>query len=696
LVSYKFQYLLGLPNNLCIDTSAQEEYGILYDNGIMCKTELRALKVYTRGLFSGTAPQLNVEIWYNSGGIIDGSPADSSQLIGFHQIGSDGSSKKQGYSVPVIPGKDHSYRISLTTGDIPTDWVIEFSDPVIGNRWSKDELYLTVAGRNCDNNGLITSQHDRKFIWGGDLFSGYLDDQAWSNHGACVGSGQQPPDESSVDCSVIRDTNNNNSNNNNVEAFGAVEATSCPEKCSGECSTNSYCDCGLETCECKAGYTGPNCEIDLCSDADCGEHGSCSARYLGGDMPVTNKACVCGDTWLGERCDKNPCAGIDCSGNGKCIAVNENEAMCECQDGYLGGMCEDRSACEGYCEKGNFPYFDCGSDISGMVALGCFKTGGCYYLREGQDYPYDGFCTYKTYNSEILLPTSTSPVQPVSSPTSSPVVVVPNPVQAPTSPTHSPVSVPTSTNPPTVRCGCNKCTEDVWNALAGEYSCGDRISFLEASDEATLLNMGINTGPLNEEGACRFVTEEFPNICTCICDDDDPTPAPIPIPVPDDPTFAPTKTPVASTFRCGCNKCTEDIWNTFATNDGGSYTCGNRISFLEESDDATLISVGITTGPMNEEESCQFVSDEFPDICTCTCDKDEELIVSLPDNCDDGDTKNKCNTIEGCSWFKNSCQEALPSNSCKKFASKKRKCKKKGCVWKKGKCKGRWKNVLIV
>ena len=526
LVSDKYPYLLGLPNNLCINTSV--EYGDLYDNGIMCKTELRALKIYTRGLYSGSAPQLKVDIWYNTGGISGqtGSP-DSSQYVGFHQVGSDGSSKKQGYSVPVIPGRDHSYRISLTNGNLPNDWVLEFSDPVIGNRWSEDELFLSVAGRDCGNNGLISSQHDRKFIWGGNLFSGYLDDKAWFNHGACVGSGQQPPNESPIDCSLLEDTNNSNRNlldgNTEQQEFaGVIEATQCPDKCQGGCNSNSYCDCGSETCQCKAGFSGFNCEIDLCADAACGEHGSCSARYLGGEMPVTDKQCVCEGTWLGERCDRNPCVemGIDCSGNGKCVAVGETEATCECEDGYFGALCEERSPCEGFCEKGSFPYFGCQSDIPNKVALGCFESGGCHYLDEGEEYPYGGFCTYKTYGNVILSPDNFTPTPPV----------VPAPIATPVA---APVQAPTLS-----RCECDKCTEEVWNTLANEYSCGDRISFLKDSDEETLINVGITTGPYDEAGACRFVSDEFPTICTCTCDNENNSP-----PITASPTYAPIEAP---------------------------------------------------------------------------------------------------------------------------------------------------------
>merc|ERR1712176_4443 len=53
-------------------------------------------------------------------------------------------------------------------------------------------------------------------------------------------------------------------------------------------------------------------------------------------------------------------------------------------------------------------------------------------------------------------------------------------------------------------------------------------------------------------------------------------------------------------------------------------TCGARISFVRDSDVATLESVNIFTGPFDEEGACRFVSDEFPDVCTCSCDEDED------------------------------------------------------------------------
>ena len=639
-MSDKFSYLLGLANHnnidyLCKDSSA--EYGDRYNGGILCKAELRALKIYTRGLRSGSAPRLKVEVWYNSGGVSGqiGNP-DSSQLVGFHQVGADFASSKQGYSVPVIPGRDHSYKLSLTNGNLPDDWVIEFSDPVIGNRWSQDELVLSVAGRNCGNNGLITSQHDRKFIWGGN---GYLDDEAWYNHGACVGSGNQPPDESIVDCNA----QNNNKNNRNLregssEATGIIQATQCPGECPGGCDTsNSYCDCGSKTCTCKAGFVGSSCDTDLCAAADCGEHGSCASRYLGGEMSVTdsNTKCICEGTWQGEKCDKNPCQelGLDCSGKGTCIALSDTQATCECQDGYSGPYCDVRSPCEGFCESGSFPYFGCGSNIGSKVALGCFRTGGCYYLSEGQGYPYDGFCTYKTYGTNAVFSTENDNASPTPSPMGQ-APPTPSPIgQAP--PTPSPVlSNPTSNLTP--RCGCETCTEDVWERMADGYTCGSRISFVRYSDQETLLGVDITSGPFDEEGACRFVTNEFPNICTCYCAENDnasPTPSPIgqasptPSPVVLNPIPIPTWNPTSNlTPRCGCETCTEDVWERMA--DG--YTCGSRIGFVRDSDKETLLGVDITTGPFDEEGACRFVTNEFPNICTCHCSAEEKDPTGSP------------------------------------------------------------------
>jgi hypothetical protein len=75
--------------------------------------------------------------------------------------------------------------------------------------------------------------------------------------------------------------------------------------CKGvSCSTGSSCDCGTGKCsKCEPGYSGPNCQNNICSLTKCGTNGVCSAKYLGASLPVTLGQCVCADGWSGENCD---------------------------------------------------------------------------------------------------------------------------------------------------------------------------------------------------------------------------------------------------------------------------------------------------------------------------------------------------------------------------------------------------------
>ena len=45
-------------------------------------------------------------------------------------------------------------------GAVSSDWIIEFSDVIFGNRWTRDEINLFVSGRNCPTP--VHSQHDRR------------------------------------------------------------------------------------------------------------------------------------------------------------------------------------------------------------------------------------------------------------------------------------------------------------------------------------------------------------------------------------------------------------------------------------------------------------------------------------------------------------------------------------------------------
>ena len=585
LVSSEYKYLLNLPDEPCImSSSISSEFGRLYDNGILCRVPLRSLKVWSRGLDPwATPPALKVEIWYARGGVDSQvSSPDSSQLIAFHQIGSN--SPKQGFSLPVIPGVEHSYQLSLTTGNgqIPSDWIVEFSDTVMGNRYSVEYTNLSLNGRRCGLNGLVTSQHDRSFIWSGGEF---LKDEAWGYAGAC--SLQGTSDIPIIDCNSIQN--------------GVLQAEECPEKCGFTCNQNTYCDCGSETCEPRQGYV-EELDIDLCEAARC-EHGSCTAKFLGGSLPVTSKACVCDEGWSGPLCQYNPCAtlGKTCSGHGSCIALSDTTAKCECDQGFSGDNCE--VSCGEICD-GEWPY-GCARNLDGIERYGC-KDASCFYLQENEDYPVEDVCTYKDdrqagcvcddhndclftlpCNSDGSCPPSEyvpdfTPCNSVpfglcqsgvcqeqttiSTPTNevsqkgyiaslrmqlflqniksnlTPFRICLIYIQKPTGiltnqPTHLPTSQPTNQPTPTLEpsyCGCSLCTQEVWDTLAcddnlgGCHTCGSRISWVESN----------NGGNMNE--ACTTVSEQFssgpcgvchPYTCnTTEAPSKSPSPAPTPAP----------------------------------------------------------------------------------------------------------------------------------------------------------------------
>ncbi len=61
--------------------------------------------------------------------------------------------------------------------------------------------------------------------------------------------------------------------------------------------------------------------------------------------------------------------------------------------------------------------------------------------------------------------------------------------------------------------------------------------------------------------------------------------------------------PKATSAYCDCKLCTQNVWDTIATDAGGSYSCGSRISWLK--------SQG-----KSEAEACKTVASEFH-VCPC-------------------------------------------------------------------------------
>ena len=351
--------------------------GKKYSDGILCKRTLRPLRIYSRGLTRGTAQQLSVQVWL--AGVWK-----ASFKVPYHQIGADRETRKQGYAFPVFTGRDVKYRIELNDGSaILTDWIVEFSDPAIGNRWAADEIGLEIKGRSCPP--IVTSQHDRRFVYGTSLE--HLTDSSFG-HGACTSF----PDMPSVACSKVP----------------LLSPITC--ECSKPCGPNGYCDCGLKKCRCHAGYSGESCQTDVCAMARCGKGGQCAAKYLGGNLSVSVNACICQRGWSGPLCDRNVCEGETCSGRGTCVALSDVDFRCECNNGLVTGKrCEN--SCEDFgCVKAGTPGA-CDSASSSTLRGYCMKDGGCLYPKISEPLPSNmpPSCCYRNCPGSCVNPCPQAP-----------------------------------------------------------------------------------------------------------------------------------------------------------------------------------------------------------------------------------------------------------------------------------------------
>lgn len=127
------------------------------------------------------------------------------------------------------------------------------------------------------------------------------------------------------------------------------------------CSSDEQCQngglCLHNSCVCDYGYTGSNCEAKLqCNDSNCVNNGKCEL-----DLQTNKTFCSCNQHTVsdgrfeGVFCEKKvPCHALgSCLNGGLCQRdpYVTDQFFCECRDGFIGPVCEERTSC-----RKNYPY----------------------------------------------------------------------------------------------------------------------------------------------------------------------------------------------------------------------------------------------------------------------------------------------------------------------------------------------------
>ena len=241
LVSNKYTYLITHPDcnyskDIGITQVERLRNGEVYgENSILCKVPLRVLRIYTKDVVSNI--QMKLKVWFKKEVDEEESNESTFEIVDHFSI----TPKKQGYAIPVVPGDENTYKISVKSStsnlfdaDIPDDWYIDFSDTVIGNRYNEDIIKLRLQGdRECGNDDRLSSHHSRKWLWSGD------ENELWSNkipfgevgtHGACINpelrNNSQPPKQEFKKCVSQSVDNSESAFDKSFGKFFSVRLTS--------------------------------------------------------------------------------------------------------------------------------------------------------------------------------------------------------------------------------------------------------------------------------------------------------------------------------------------------------------------------------------------------------------------------------------------------------------------------------------
>ncbi|KAJ3451692.1 multiple epidermal growth factor-like domains protein [Anaeramoeba flamelloides] len=166
--------------------------------------------------------------------------------------------------------------------------------------------------------------------------------------------------------------------NNECECYLGYSGVNCEfEICpTDKCNGHGTCDSNDGSCSCEEGYAGETCCTQLCPEGKCNGHGtcdlsdgscSCEEGYAGdncctqlcpedkcgehGTCDLSDGSCSCEEGYSGDNCETNACSETTCANEGTC---DPDTGKCQCKDGWIGDTCEEASCPPDKCKNNAF------------------------------------------------------------------------------------------------------------------------------------------------------------------------------------------------------------------------------------------------------------------------------------------------------------------------------------------------------